>query len=153
VGAPAPPQGFHQLAYRAAGLRLAVPRSWTTTPENAPLLTVVSSGGAVISLWRYGRPRSVQLQHAYRRLIAAALHRQPKLRVLAATLQAVDGYPAVDLDATEPIGALHERVRSLHVFTPMGEVVLEEYAPPNVFGGVNRQVFEHVSRSLAVLGR
>jgi hypothetical protein len=43
-------------------------------------------------------------------------------------------------------------VRSIHVFTPVAELVLEEYAAPNVFNRVDRQVFEPVSRSLVVLG-
>lgn len=158
LSGPAAPQGFHLTTYNAAGLRLAEPRSWTTTSENPPLVTVISSGGAVISLWRYHRPGTLpaskgQLHQAYRRLIAAARRRQPKLHVQAAGLQAVDGHPAVVLDATDPIHSTQERVRSVHVFTPAGEVVLEEYAPPSVFQRVDRQVFEHVWRSLAILGR
>jgi hypothetical protein len=153
VGPAAAPQGFQQLAYRAAGVRLATPRSWTITPQSPPLVTVISSGEAVISLWRYpgAFPRTIaRAEHAYKRLIAAARRRQPKLHVLSAALRTFDGYPAVELEATEPIGNAERRVRSLHLFTPAAELVLEEYAPPNTFGRVNRLVFEHVWRSLAV---
>ena len=116
-------------------------------------MTVISSGDAVISLWRYpgAFPRTIaRAQHAYRRLIAAARQRQPKLHLLSAALRTFGGYPAVELDATEPIGGAERRVRSLHVFTPGAEVVLEEYAPQKVFDRVNRLVFERVSRSLVV---
>lgn len=156
VSAPAAPDGFHLITYSAARVRLDMPRSWTTTPQSPPLVTVLSSGGAVISLWHYpgafGASGS-HLRHAYRRLVAAALRSQPKLHVLSAGLLTVDGDPAVELDATEPIGAVQERVDSFHVFTPGAEVVLEEYAPPSVFDPVDRLVFEPVWRSLVVLGR
>ncbi len=153
LSAPAAPQGFHQIT--SGGVRLALPRSWITTPENPPLVTVVSSDSAVISLWRYpGRfPATyARIQHAYKRLIADALHRQPKLHVLSAARLTVDGHPAVQLDATAPIGTAQERVRSLHIFTHFAELVLEEYAPPRMFDRVDRQVFGPVRRSLAVLG-
>jgi hypothetical protein len=157
VAAPAAPEGFHLITYRAAGLRLAAPRSWTTTPESPPLVTVISSGGAVISLWRYARPgdlpsTSSQLQRAGRRLIAAALRRQPRLHVIGATLERLDGHPTVELEATEPNRTTQERVRSIHVFTPAAELVVEEYAPLKVFDRVDREVFQRVSRSLLVLG-
>ena len=36
----------------------------------------------------------------------------------------------------------HERqVRSSHLFEPRAEVVLEEYAPPQLFAGVEHAVF------------
>lgn len=153
---PAPPPGFHLTTYGAAGLRLAVPLSWTTTSVSPPQVTVLNSGEAVISLWRYRLPEALpttpsRLERASRRLIAAALRREPEVRVLSATLGTVNGHPSVDLYANERIGAIRQRVRSIHVFTPTTEVVLEEYAPPSVFDRVDRQVFEPVRRSLIIL--
>jgi hypothetical protein len=152
---PAAPQGFHQVTYRRAGVRLDLPRSWIATPQSPPLVTVISSDGAVIALWRYAGsyPEAVvHPQYASRRLIAEALRRQPKLHILASGVHTVDGHPAVELDSVGLVGSVVRRVRSLHVFSRGSEVVLEQYASPTVFERVNRQVFERVSRSLVILG-
>jgi hypothetical protein len=121
-----------------------------------PLVAVISSGQAIISLWRYARAEGLpttnrQLQKSYRRLVAAALRRQPHVHVIGASLREVDGRPSVELDATEPIGSGLRRVRSLHVFIHGAELVVEAYAPPVSFDRVNRQVFGPVLRSLVLL--
>lgn len=155
---PAAPQGFHALTYRGAGVRLDAPRSWTISSQSLPLVTVINSGGAVISLWRYprsGAPPATQawLHHRDRHLVAAAHDRQPSLHILGDALGSVDGHPSIQLDATETIGASQRRVRSIHVFAPTTELVLEEYAPPSLFERVSRQVFARVARSLVILAR
>ncbi len=61
------------------------------------------------------------------------------------------GSPAVVLDATEQIAGQGRRVHSIHLFTPSGELVVEEYAPSDVFHAVDHEVFSPLKRSLALM--
>ncbi|MFL5823973.1 MAG: hypothetical protein ACJ764_11080 [Solirubrobacteraceae bacterium] len=158
VVGPAAPDGFHVLRYPAYGLTLMSPRSWSTVPATAPQVALVTSGGAVISLWRYRRsgpsPNTLsELQSALRRLISSARARQPTLRLIASRVESVDGRPALELETIQRIGQAIRQVTSTHVFSPAGEIVLEEYAPQPVFPGLERTVFAPVRRSLTVSAR
>jgi hypothetical protein len=70
------------------------------------------------------------------------------LRVVSSTVTTVSRSPAIVLDAIESIAGHPRRVRSLHVFRPAAELVIDEYAPPAMFGAVDRQVFSQLARSL-----
>jgi hypothetical protein len=61
------------------------------------------------------------------------------------------GLPAIVLDATERIGGRTRRVRSIHLFAPQLELVVEEYAPPGIFHSVDRAVFSPLKRSLRLI--
>ena len=73
VTTPAPPTGFRALSFPAAGLSLQAPSNWAVTAGHGRLLTTVSSGGAVIALWRFPaqcarrRPAGVALRQAAQR--------------------------------------------------------------------------------------
>jgi hypothetical protein len=153
---PAPAGGFRTLSYPAAGVSLAVPARWTVIREHAPLLIAIASGGAVISLWHYVRGEPLpatraQLERARRALLAAIRARQPAVRVIRSRVLRIDQRPAVELNALERIGGVLRRVRSTHVFTAGGEVVLEEYAPARVFHQVDHTVFSPVRQSLQII--
>jgi hypothetical protein len=155
---PAAPGGFHVARYPAAGFRLALPRDWTAVPVRPPLVALLTSGPAVISVWRYREagevPRTpLALHQAEQRLLAAARSRDLSLQVLRAATAPVAGLPAVELETVQMIGHLRRRVRSIHVYRPGEEVVLEEYAPPAGFGSLDRSVFSAVRRSLLPLRR
>jgi hypothetical protein len=155
VTAPAAPSSFHRLAFRSIGLTLRAPRNWSVGAGKGSLVTTVSSGTAIVALWRYRRtspaPRGdAALAAARARLLAEARGREPGLRLLRSRIVSVDGVPAVELDAIERIGGRPRRVRSLHVFRRRGELVLEEYAPAGVFRGVDRAVFAPLKRSLTL---
>jgi len=153
-GWPDGPTPRRLLNVPAARATLSVPRNWALVgTHNRQLLVVDTSGGAVIALWRYPvhgpAPQSTQqLQFARRRLIATARTRDASLRVISSNLMRVDGHPALALEADERIGAGQRHVISTHVWDGSEELVLEEYAPPEVFGTVNRAVFAPVLRSL-----
>ena len=133
-----------------------MPDRWTVIRERAPLLTAIASGGAVIALWRYLRSEAVPatrtaLERARRSLLAAIRASQPGVEVIRSRVLRIDARPAIELNALERIQGALRRVRSTHVFTPSGEVVLEEYAPPNVFHQVDHAVFSPVRRSLRII--
>jgi hypothetical protein len=131
------------------------PRAWNTVPAQAPQVTLITSGGAVIALWRYPRsgplPSSAgELRSALQRLIVSARAREPKLRLIGSKIETVGGHPALELDTVQQIGPSLRQVSSTHVFSPAAEVVLEEYAPTALFPSVERSVFAPVRRSLTV---
>ena len=123
----------------------------------APLVAVIASAGAVVSVWRYPvrAPQSEPsgepgVAAAGRALAAAARARQPSLELVRRRELRVSGLPAVELDALERIHGLLRRVRSTHIFTPGAEIVLEEYAPPAGFHAVDHSVFSPLRRSLVI---
>ncbi len=135
-----------------------MPRNWVLLGTHSSLLLVLdTSGNAVIALWRYPlqghAPQGVgALGRARQRLIASARRHDHSLHVLSSTLGQVSGRPAIMLTVDERIGKSQRRVLSTHVFTSSEELVLEEYAPYQAFGTVNRAAFSPVLRSLTLTG-
>jgi hypothetical protein len=155
VTTPAPPTGFRPLSFPAAGLSLQAPRNWSVSTGHGRLITTVSSGQAVIALWRFpssGPPPAdaAALRQAAQQLLGAARARDPRLQVIDTKVTRIGGVPAVELDAVEQIAGQARQVRSSHLFEPRAEVVLEEYAPPQLFAGVDHAVFLPLRRSLLV---
>jgi hypothetical protein len=154
---PAAPGGFQANRYPEAGFGLATPRNWTVVPAQLPLVALVTSGPAVISLWRYpvagAQPSTpAELHQALGRLIAAARSRNHTLRVLSSSTAAVGGLPATQLETVQRIGSEFRQVHSTHVYGRGQELVLEEYAPVKLFSALDRSVFSTVRRSLEPLG-
>ncbi len=157
VLAPASPGGFRVLALPSAGITLRAPRSWTVTMSHAPLVAVMTSGLAVVALWRYPRtlppPSGTALEHARQALIAAARARDPGLEVLTAKTTTIAGKPAIELDVLDHVHGQARRVFSTHLFLARAELVLDEYAPPQLFAAVSRAVFMPVAQSLFASSR
>lgn len=152
---PAPPTGFRVLQFPSAGLTLSAPTNWTVIRRRAPLLAVISSGDAVVALWRYPRAQpppvgAPALGLARARLAAAVRARQPGLRLMRARQLEIDQLPAVELDALERVGGHPRRVRSTHIYRRGSEIVIDQYAPPAQFRLVDRQVFSPLRRSLVI---
>lgn len=152
LSAPAAPVAFRSVHFPTAGITLQIPRTWVVVPGHGPLVSTVSSGTAIVAIWRYpsGAPPSGAraLRGAERRLVQRASARDRGLRLIGARVTQVDGTPAVQIDAIERIGVHQRRVRSTHVFRRHAQVVLEEYAPPNIFGAEDRAVFTRLQGSL-----
>jgi hypothetical protein len=152
----AAPAGVQSLFYPHLGIVLAAPRNWAVLSERPPLVATISSGAAVVALWRYPRTAAVprtraELAHARRGLIDAARARDASLEVLSSKLITVSGQPAIVLNALESIAGHTRRVRSIHVFRARAELVIDEYAPPAVFGTVDSQVFSPLAHSVRLL--
>jgi hypothetical protein len=136
---------------------ISAPGGWPVIAQRAPLVTLVTSGDAVIALWRYPRPQAppasaAALSAARDSLFAAVRARQGSVRVISSRLTRIDGAPAIEFNALESIAGRRRQVFSTHVFTAGGEVVLEEYAPPRTFLSLRRPLFARVRSSLAVIG-
>jgi hypothetical protein len=153
VTRPAQPSGFHTLGYPSSGFALSAPNNWLVQPKSHELVATISSGDAVVAVWRFPRhakpPTGAKaLAKAAQQLIAAARARDPSFELIRSNIQTVDGAPAVELAAFERVGGQRRRVRSVHVFAPDAELVLDEYAPPGAFHAVDHAVFSPVKHSL-----
>jgi hypothetical protein len=156
IAGPAQPVGFRVVNLPAAGVRISLPRNWSLLATHPPLQLVLdTSGDAVIALWRYPltgpAPQGAhQLQLARMRLIASSRARDKSLRLINSAVIRLAGAPAITLEVDEHIGSRVRRVLSTHVFQGSEELVLEEYAPAQGFGTVERTVFSPVLRSLTL---
>jgi len=136
---------------------LRAPRDWTVSPSHqAPLVTVLTSGTAVVALSRFPRAEPLPVgplafMQARRRLIGAARARDPTLRLIRSGVATIAGTRAIELDAIERIAGALRRVRSTHAFVDGAELVLEEYAPIAAFHAVDHAVFSPLRRSLKLL--
>jgi hypothetical protein len=155
--APATPAGFYELRYPGFNFTMQAPKGWRVLAEPAPLVNVITSGAAVVAVWRYPRTApppvgAAALRTATARLIAGARARDAGLQLIRAKLVRVGRTAAIELDALEQISGQVRRVRSTHVFLPGAELVLDEYAPLALFRSVDHLVFSPVKRSLRLLG-
>jgi hypothetical protein len=150
--APATPHGLQTVRYRGAGFQFRAPANWTVATESGPLITVVSSGAAVVAVWRYLRlqppPTAGAMPRERAALITAARRRDRGLSLIRSRLVMVGKAPAIELDSIQRLGGALRRVRSLHVFVPGAELVLEQYAPVNIFHAIDHTVFSPLKRSL-----
>ncbi len=157
LGAPSAPDGLRTLFLTTARIIVDVPRTWMVVTSPGPLLATVSSGSAVVALWAYPRAAAPPTTARARRateaaLLAAVRARDPSLQPIRVATITLNGQPAVELDALEHVAGQLRRVRSVHVYAPGREVVLDAYAPPATFHPVDHAVFSPVGRSLRLLG-
>jgi hypothetical protein len=150
---PAAPAGKRTETFERYGVLFERPANWGVGGAGLPQLMAISSGRAVVVLWRYRRverlPRSrAELDRALRALVAAARGRDRSLRVISASPVRVGGAPGVQLVVTQRIGTARRRVRSTHLYAYGAELVVDAYAPPAEFARVDRTVFRPLLRSL-----
>ena len=143
------------MSFPAAGLTLQAPRSWITIDERPPQLLTVTSGDAVIALWRYVRilplPRGHAAMSAARRALIAAIEaRQAGIRVIRARIVHLGGARGIELNALERVKGQLRRVRSTNLYSGQQEIVLEVYAPAGLFHSVDHSVFSPLRRSLRI---
>jgi hypothetical protein len=150
---PAAPRGFHALGFTRSGVSLIAPKNWIVLAQRPPIVTVVASGAAFVTVWRYRRAAppptgTAQLDQTRRELIKAARAKDPGLTLIRATALTVDHRNAIELDALEQVNGRSRRVRSTHVYVSGAEYVLDEYAPPAMFHAVDHAVFSPIQHSL-----
>jgi hypothetical protein len=150
------PRGTRTLTYTKAGITLVAPANWTVSRQKPPLVATVNSGAAIVALWRYPRtapPPATPTALAETRsaLIRSAQASDRTLRLLGTQLGRLNGAPTITLDATERIAGRERRVRSIHMFGSAEEIVVDEYAPTDIFAKVDPVVFSPLRRSLTLL--
>jgi hypothetical protein len=155
VAVPQQPNGTHPLSYPRLGVAVQIPDNWRAEAGRQPLVTTIASGAATVAIWRYPRseplPRSAKAFRTARgALVKAAQARDKTLKVVTAKVVRFRGQPALELTGTETVGGEQRMVRSTHIFRDGSEVVVEALAPPPVFGGLVKTVFDPVLKSLKI---
>ena len=143
------------VAFPAAGLKFDAPRAWRVTEWDAPLVATTSSGTATIAIWRYPRteplPRDEPaLDAAQEALLGAIRTRDPRFAERGVRRVEIDGAPGIEVVGDEHVNGRERRVRSTHVYAKEAEYVVDAYAPPGDFTGVDRSVFRPLLRSLKI---
>jgi hypothetical protein len=155
VSTPAAWYGVQTVSLPAQGITFKAPMSWRINEGQAPLVAAVSSGRAIVAIWRYPRTEplptdAASMAQARDELIRATRGRDRHLRLIRARVTRFHGTHAVELAALEHIGNQLRRVRSLHVYAYGAEIVLDAYAPPSAFHAVDHAVFSPLSRTLRI---
>lgn len=154
-----PPGAVKTVAYLHNSLHFRAPANWEMQAGSGPLVVTVGSGPALIAIWHY--PRSArqvlpidlpQLQQARTALVAAARARDPTFRVISTAIVLQGGAPGVELDALETVRGQVRRVRSTHFYKGGGELVVDEFAPEELFHAVDRTVFSPLLHSVRLVG-
>jgi hypothetical protein len=153
VGAPAQPNGTTPVAFDSDGVRFAAPGGWHVQSGTAPLVATVQSGTAMIAVWRYPRTEPLpasreQLTQARDLLLRAAKARDATFKPLRSAITKLGAHPAIQVRGTETISGQPRTVRSTHVYAFGAEVVVDAYAPADVFGRIDRAAFVPLVRSL-----
>ena len=153
VGPPAQPNATTPVAFDRDGVRFAAPGGWHVQSGTAPLVATVQSGTAMIAVWRYPRTEPLpasreQLTQARDLLLQAARARDATFKPLKSALTRLGSHPAIQVRGTETISGQPRMVRSTHVYAFGAEVVVDAYAPADVFGRIDRAAFVPLVRSL-----
>ncbi|HWF35935.1 MAG TPA: hypothetical protein VG295_11190 [Solirubrobacteraceae bacterium] len=159
LAAVEPGHGLKTVDYLNNTLQFRAPANWMTQPGSRPLVVTVGSGPAVVAIWRYSRSPSqplpidsTQLEQARASLLGAAAARDGTFRVISSAVVVLHGVPGVELDALETIRGHVRRVRSTHLYQGGAELVVDEYAPEDVFHAVDRMVFSPLLHSVHLVG-
>jgi hypothetical protein len=154
-----PAGGFKAVDYLNHTLHFNAPSKWAIETGSAPLVVTLGSGPAVIAIWRYPRsprqplPATIpDLERAKSALVAAAAARDPSFRVISSAVVVQRSLPGVELDALETVRGQVRRVRSTHFYAAGTEVVVDEFAPEDLFHTVDRTVFSPLLHSVHLVG-
>lgn len=153
IGQPGPRLGDNPVKDAEAGLSLIAPAGWTVTPGQDPLVTTIADGSFIVGIFRYPRTEPLptkrdELDRAMNDLIAAAKARDATFEPLATARTKVDGKPAIQIRGTQTIGGQPRTVRSTHVFAYGAELVIDQFAPNDVFRQVDEATFRPLLRSI-----
>jgi hypothetical protein len=156
VTTPVRPVGSAPAFFDAQGVRIDVPGGWKVrSADSPPLVATVQSGTASVAVWRYPRteklPRTkAQLAQARDLLLAAARARDATFKQGNVAIRKSRGHPAIEVRGTETVSGQARTVRSLHVYAFGAEVVVDAFAPADVFARVDREAFRPLLRSVRV---
>lgn len=155
VSTVGPPLAAEGVKDDESGVAYDAPGGWQRTDGEAPLVSTLQTGRAVIAIWRYPRSEPLpssrkQLDAAKDALLAAAKARDATFEEVRSAVTRIDGKPAVQIRGTETIEGRARTVRSTHVYAEGAEVVVDAIAPGQEFRRVDAQIFRPLLRSLKI---
>jgi hypothetical protein len=141
------------MRYPAQGVTFEAPPGWSRRGGSAPLVATVRTGQATVAIWRFQRREPLpetpaQLDGARVAIIKASVQRDPTFEPIKTATTRVAGHPAVQIRARETVAGRRQVVRSTHIFHAGAEVIVDAYADPDSFRGVDAAVFRPLLRSL-----
>jgi hypothetical protein len=154
LGPPDKPLGYETFRSPGGEVSFRHPSNWGLLRGRGPELARIYSGNALAAIYVY--PRSdlptgaAGVERSRRRLIASLERRARALRVVRSRVSEIDGSPAVEIGAAARIGERTVFERSVHVYEPGAEYVIDAYAARAVFGVADRWAFEPLLRSLTL---
>jgi hypothetical protein len=128
------------------------PVTWFAAGATPPRFAQLSSGGALASVYAYPRtdlgtdPASVAAARG--RLIKSLERRDPGFLVSSSKVTNVDGSPAVEIRGRGTIAGEPMKIRSVHVYRPGVEWLIDAYARPAQFAEANRVAFDPMLASI-----
>ena len=127
------------LGFRSAG-------NWSYDPGQPPLVALMTSGQALLAIWRYPRTEPLPvglaaLRQARHALVAAAQARDATFVAEQNRIFRLDGQPAIELLGRETVAGQPRRLRSVHVYAHGAEFVIDALAPAGYFPGVDADEF------------
>jgi hypothetical protein len=154
LGRPDAPVSYETYTSAGGQVSFTRPTNWGVFAGRAPELARMYSGSALVAIYAYPRtdlPRSrAGVEDSRRRLLASLRRRDPSLRILRSRLAEVDGSPSVEVDASAEIGRHRVIERSIHVYKPGGEYVIDAYAAPSAFALAERWGFRPLLDSISL---
>lgn len=141
----------------SSAVRFRHPSSWLAQATDPPQYAQLASGGALAAVYAYPRsdlgtdPASVA---AARRRVVESLHRRaPGFLVERTRVVEVDGSPAVEVRGRGKVAGEQVESRSVHIYKPAVEWVIDAYARPAQFAEANRVAFDPMLASIELSGR
>ena len=146
VSRPAVPSGSTPHDYASLGLEFRSAANWSYETGRLPLVAMMSSGQAVVSIWRYPRSQVLphglaQLRRARHALVTAAHARDPTFVAAGGRIVKIDGQPAIDLTGHETVQGQPRLLRSVHVYAHGAEYVVDALAPAAYFAAADASLF------------
>jgi hypothetical protein len=142
LGRPGPTAEFE----REGAVSFRHPRSWVALGAEPPQYASLASGGALAAI--YGYPRTdlgtdtASVEASRRRLVRSLREREPGFLVERTEIIRVDGSPAIEIRGRGAIAGKPVETRSVHVYKPAVEWVIDAYARPGQFAEADRIAFE-----------
>jgi hypothetical protein len=122
------------------------PRSWIALGAEPPRYASLASGGALAAVYGYARSDlgtdAASVEASRRRLVRSLRLREPGFLVERTETTQIDGAPAVEIRGRGAIAGDPVETRSVHVYKPEVEWVIDAYARPGQFEEANRIAFE-----------
>jgi hypothetical protein len=150
---PQDPIGTKLTILDAAGVRFTSPANWPDLGRQGRRAGGVQSRSATVAVWRYPRTEPLPEDPAALRRVRDLLvdrveQRDPTFALRSARLVRRGGADGIELLGRQTIAGRRVGVRSSHLFTRGGEVVVDAYAPPASFDRLDASVFRPLLRSL-----
>lgn len=156
VFTPGPPIGAVRANYPAAGLAFRSPGGWSKVDGTTAFsVATISTGQAIIGIWRYPRTEPLpttpqQLDVATAALVQAAKARDPTFTPIRVSKVKVGGKPAIQIRATETVDGQPRMVRSTHIYAEAAEFVIDSFCPLEDFKRVDAQVFRPLLQTVQI---